>query len=86
MGNCYSNAYKLDDNGFSETLNARYTESYEHIGNEKYNIHREYFIDGDPASEADYNNAINAAFAFSKSVKLNQNAVSYDEITKRLII
>ena len=46
--------YTLSENGFSQILNAGYTEIYEHIKNEEYNIYREYFIDDTPVSEADY--------------------------------
>ena len=84
MGQYYDNIYKLDKNGFSEVLNARYTERYEHIGNEEYNIYYEYFIDDTAVSEAEYNNAVNAAFDFSKAISFYDNAVSYEKIVEHL--
>lgn len=84
MGRYYDTVYKLSENGFSTILNANYTERYEHIGNEEYNIYREYFIDDTPVSEAEYNNAVNSAFDVSKAVRLDENAVSYDEIMQQL--
>ena len=84
MGQYYDNVYKLDENGFSEVLNARYTERYEHIGNEEYNIYYEYFIDDTAVSEAEYNNAVNAAFDFLKAISFYDNAVSYEKIVEHL--
>ena len=84
MGLYYDNVYKLNENGFSKTLDARYTERYEDIGNEKYNTYREYFIDDTPVSEAEYNTAVNSAFDLSKAVRLDENAVSYNAILQQL--
>ena len=84
MGSYYDNVYKLSENGFSEILNARYTERYEDIGNEEYNVYCEYFIDDTPVSEAEYNNAISSAFDLSKAVSFDENAVSYDVIVQQL--
>jgi hypothetical protein len=84
MGQYYDNVYKLDENGFSEVLNARYKEIYEHIGNEEYNIYYEYFIDDTAVSEVEYNNAVNAAFDFSKAISFYDNAVSYEKIVEQL--
>ena len=80
----YDNVYKLNENGFSKTLDARYTERYEHIGNDEYNTYREYFIDNTPVSEAEYNHAVNSAFDISKAVRLDKNAVSYNAILQQL--
>ena len=84
MGLYYDNVYRLNENGFSKTLNARYTESYEHIGNDEYNTYREYFIDDTQVSEAEYNNAVNTAFDVSKALRLDENAVSYSAILQQL--
>lgn len=84
MGSYYDNVYKLSENGFSKILNARYTERYEDIGNEEYNIYCEYFIDDTPVSEAEYNNAISSAFDLSKAISFDENAVSYDVIVQQL--
>ena len=84
MGLYYDNVYKLSENGFSQILNARYTERYEHIGNEEYNTYREYFIDNTTVSENDYNNAVRSAFDLSKAISLYENAVSYNTIIGQL--
>lgn len=84
MGLYYDTVYQLDEDGFSLVLSAKYTERYEHIGNEEYNVYRDYFIDGTSVSEAEYNRTVNAAFDFSVAVDLYENAVSYGEILEQL--
>ena len=84
MGRYYDNVYKLDGNGFSELLNAHYTETYEHIGNEEYITHRKYFISGSEVSEAEYNAAIISVFALQSAIRLDENAVSYEKIVQQL--
>lgn len=86
MGQYYDNVYKLDENGFSEALNARCTARYEDIGDGsgRVNTYYEYFIDGAAVSEAEYNNAFNAAFDFSNAISFYDNAVSYEKIVEQL--
>ena len=84
MGSYYDTVYKLGENGFSLVLNARYTDKYEHIGNDEYNILIEYFIDDTIVSETEYNNAVNAAFDLSNAKRFNENTVSYDAIIREL--
>ena len=54
------------------------------IGGEEYNFIYEYFVEDAPVSEAEYNIAVNSAFDFSQAVRLDENAVSYDEIVQQL--
>ena len=84
MGRCYTNVYKLNDSGFTKTFNALSIENVEHIGGEEYNFIYEYFVEDAPVSEAEYNTAVNSAFDFSQAVRLDENAVSYDEIVQQL--
>ena len=84
MGRCYTNVYKLNDSGFTKTFNALSVENVEHIGGEEYNFIYEYFVEDAPVSEAEYNIAVNSAFDFSQAVRLDENAVSYDEIVQQL--
>ena len=84
MGYCYTNVYKLSENGFSETFNALSIEKVEHLEGEEYNLIYEYFIAGTPASETEYNNAVNASFDSSRAVRLDENAVPYEEIVQQL--
>ena len=84
MGHYYDNVYTLSENGFSQILNARYTERYEHVENEEYNIYCEYFIGDTLVSEADYNTAVSSAFDLSKAVRLDANAVAYNTIIGQL--
>ena len=84
MGRCYTNVYKLNDSGFTKTFNALSVENVEHIGEEEYNFIYEYFVEDAPVSEAEYNIAVNSAFDFSQAVRLDENAVSYDEIVQQL--
>ena len=84
MGRCYTNVYKLNDSGFTKTFNALSVENVEHIGGEEYNFIYEYIVEDAPVSEAEYNIAVNSAFDFSQAVRLDENAVSYDEIVQQL--
>ena len=84
MGHCYTNVYKLNDSGFTKTFNALSVENVEHIGGEEYNFIYEYFVEDVLVSEAEYNIAVNSAFDFSQAVRLDENAVSYDEIVQQL--
>lgn len=85
MDRYYDVVYNLDGNGFSTVLNGRYEESYAHIGDDgRIDIHRDYFIDDAPVSEAEYNKALLSAFDISKAVRLDENAVSYEAIVQKL--
>ena len=84
MGRCYTNVYKLNDDSFTKTFSALSVESVEHIGGEEYNFIYEYFVEDAPVSEAEYNTAVSSAFDFSQAVRLDENAVSYDEIVQQL--
>ena len=84
MGRYYDNVYKLDSNGFTVLLYAYYTETYEHMGGDKYITHTKYFVNGAEVSEADYNAAINSVFALQSAIRLDANAVSYEEIVEQL--
>ena len=84
MGLYYDTVYKLDENGFSQILNASRKETNVHLGNEEYEIKREYFIDGEAVSEDEYHAAVNAAIDLSKTVKFFEKAVSYDVIKQQI--
>ena len=84
MGRCYTNVYKLNDSGFTKNFNALSVENVEHIGGEEYNFIYEYFVEDVLVSEAEYNAAVNSAFDFSQAERLDENAVSYDEIVQQL--
>ena len=49
-----------------------------------YNPICDYYINGEPVSETEYNDALNAAFDLSKSVSFYDKSVSYDEIKQQL--
>ena len=86
MGNYYTHAYVLSNSGFTQTLNASYTERYEDTGKGDFtvNVIREYFINGDSVSENDYNDAVNSSFDFSQSIEFYEKSVSYNEIKQQL--
>ena len=89
MGRCYTNVYKLNENGFTETFDALSSERVEYIGgkdigDEDYHFVYEYFVDDTPVSEVEYHNAVNAVFDFSRAIRLDENAVSYEEIIQQL--
>ncbi len=87
MERCYTDVYKLGENGFTKTFNALSIVHVEYIGgkgSEEYRFIYEYFVGDAPVSETEYHNAINAAFDFSQAVRLDENAVSYEEIVQQL--
>ena len=53
-------------------------------GSGRVNTYCEYFIDGAAVSEAEYNNAVNAAFDSSNAISFYDNAVSYEKIVEQL--
>lgn len=84
MGLCYTDVYKLNENGFTKTLNALSKERVEDLGNGEYNTFYEYSIAGEAVSEEAYNAAVNSSFDFTQSVRFNENAVSYDVIKQQI--
>ena len=87
MGRCYTDVYKLGENGFTKTFNALSKEYAEYIGgkgSEEYRFIYEYFVDDSPVSEAEYHNAVNAAFDFARATRFDENAVSYEDIIQQL--
>ena len=87
MGRCYTDVYKLGENGFTKTFHALSKEYAEYIGgkgSEEYRFIYEYFVGDAPVSEAEYHNAVNAAFDFSRATRFDENAVSYEEIIQQL--
>ena len=87
MGRCYTDVYKLGENGFTKTFHALSKEYAEYIGgkgSEEYRFIYEYFVGDAPVSESEYHNAVNAAFDFSRATRFDENAVSYEEIVQQL--
>ena len=84
MGQYYDNVYKLDQNGFSQILNASSTKRYVTLENDDFEIINEYFIDGKAVSKDEYNAAINAAVDLSQTVEFYENSVSYDLIKQQI--
>ncbi|MBQ9087035.1 MAG: hypothetical protein IJY47_07615 [Clostridia bacterium] len=84
MGQYYDNVYKLDENGFSQILNASYTERYVSLENDEFEIIKEYFIDGNPTTKDQYNVAINSCFDLSQAVEFYDAAVSYTVIKQQI--
>ena len=84
MGMYYDIVYKLDENGFSQILNASYTERYVSLENDEFEIVNEYFINGKTVSKDEYNAAINATVDLSQAVEFYENSVSYDVIKQQI--
>ncbi len=84
MGQYYDNVYKLDQNGFSQILNASYTERYVTLENDDLEIINEYFIDGKAVSKDEYNAAVNSAVDLSQTREFYENSVSYDIIKQQI--
>ncbi len=84
MGRYYDHVYRLDETGFSQILNASYTERYVPLENDEYEIINEYFIDEKAVSKDEYNDAINNAVDLSQTVEFYENAVPYDVIKQQI--
>jgi len=84
MGYYYDNVYQLDQNGFSQILDASRSERYVPLENRDFEIVVEYFIDDKSVSRDEYRDAVNHAIDLSKTVDLCENAVSYDEIKQQI--
>ena len=84
MGNCYTHAYKLTDDGFMFTFTAYSAEHIINVENDEYDITYEFSVEDVPVTEQEYNDALNKAFDFDKSKRLNENTVSYDVIIAQI--
>lgn len=80
MGYYQTHVYELDNNGFNQTFNAYLIE---HLGEDK--ITYEYSVEDKLVSKEEYDAAINAVFNIDNSIRLNENAVSYDEIRRQIL-
>lgn len=80
MGYYQTHVYELDNNGFNQTFNAYLIE---HLGDDK--ITYEYSVEDKLVSKEEYDAAINAVFNIDNSIRLNENAVSYDEIRRQIL-
>ncbi len=86
MGCCYTDVYKLDENGFTRTFYAFMREYVISSTGDDYELGYEYSVKDIPTNKDTYNAAINAAFDFSNAVKFSENAVTYEGIKKLLAI
>lgn len=84
MGRYYDIVYRLDEIGFSQILDASYTEQYVPLENDDFETVTEYFIDEKPVSKDEYNDAINNAVDLSQAVGFYDNAVPYDIIKQQI--
>ena len=84
MGRYYDNVYQLDQNGFSQILDAVYTKRYVELENGDFDTISEYFIDGKTVSKDEYYDAVNQAVDLSKAVEFYENAVPYAEIKQQI--
>ncbi len=84
MGCYYTDVYKLTENGFTQTFNALLIEHVVNLENGEYDLIYEYSIEGNPVNEDEYYAAVNAAFDFTRSVRLYENTVPYDVIKQQI--
>lgn len=84
MGQIYTHVYELTEDGFIQTFEAVSSERVEFLENGEYNLHKEYSIGDKTVSEAEYNDAVNAAFDFEKAVRLYDNTTDYDTVRKQI--
>ena len=84
MGRYYDNVYKLDQNRFSQILNASYTKRYVPLENDEVETVIEYFIDDKAVSRDEYDAAIRNAVDLSQAVEFYDSSVPYDEIKQQI--
>ena len=84
MGEYFDNVYQLDQTGFSQILNASWTERYLPLENGDYEIINKYFIDGEAVSKDAYTDAVNHAVDLSQTLDFYENAVPYDIIKQQI--
>ena len=80
MGNCYTHAYNLTDDGFVLYFTAHKAEIITEFVDDEYEIIYEFSVEDTPVTEQKYNDALNVAFDYDNSKRLDENAVSYDQI------
>lgn len=84
MGVCHTNTYRLTEDGFVLAFSALSVERVELTESDKYEVYYDYSIEDKPASEIEYNEAVEAAFDFTQSVRFDENAVEYDVIKQQI--
>ncbi len=84
MGYYYDNVYKLDENGFSQILDATHTERYVPLENDEIEIIEEYLIDGKAVTKEEYYAVVNDTVDPSQTVSFSESAVSYDVIRQQI--
>ncbi len=84
MGACYTDVYKLTHDGFTQTFSAYSVEKIDTMENGDLKLSYEYSVEGKRVDQLNYETAVNNAFNFTKSIRLNQNAVSYEEILQQI--
>ncbi|MBQ2704980.1 MAG: hypothetical protein IJF58_05475 [Clostridia bacterium] len=85
MGDLYTHIYNLNENGFVLTFEALCLERVEALGDDEYKLHYEYSIGDKPATESEYNSAVESSFDFENATRLNENEVNYDSIRQQII-
>jgi hypothetical protein len=84
MGYYYTHIYTLDENGFTQILNANYTEKYKG-DSDNFTVLNEYFIDTEMVTEDVYTSTVNTSFDFERATMFYDKAESYDTIKQQII-
>ncbi len=85
IGQLHTHAYKLNEAGFTLTLEALSSERAEYLGNDEYSFYYEYSIGNESANETEYNAALEDAFDFENAKRLNENEVEYKIIQQQIM-
>lgn len=87
MGRYYTSIYSLTEDGFTLLLNGRVDETLVSTGENPndYQCISEYILEGSVVSKAEFNAAINAKIDLDRTVRFDQNTVSYEGIREQLI-
>ena len=84
MGACYTNVYKLTEDGFINTFSAFSGEYAEPSENDDVKLHYEYSVEGVAVGEDEHNAAVEKAFDSEKAVWLEEGSVKYEEIKQQI--
>ena len=83
MGVCYTDVYRLTEEGFQQTFSAALVERTENLDDEYVSTY-EYYLGDIQVEEDAYQAGVEAAFDPEGAQRLGENAVPYDSITQMI--
>ena len=79
-----TDVYQLTENGFTQSLEAVCERQVKYIDDDNYEFYYKHFISGNPVSEYEHDIAVYTSFDFTQALRLDENAVSYEQIKQQI--